>query len=205
MPVTPRRVVVGITGASGAKYSRRVMEGLCDAGCDIHLVVTPYGQRLLNDELGIPRIDPSLILNRSDHRTTVYNCNDMGAAIASGSFTHDGMIVVPCSSNALNTIAAGLGTNLLYRAAAVTLKERRPLILCHRESPLTLVDIQAMEKLTMAGAIVAPANPGLYFLPERVDELVDFMASRWLDLLRVPHTLSRRWGEDSVLAAHHKE
>ena len=197
----PRRIVVGITGASGAAYAQRVIQGLLAAGVEVHLVVTPYGVRLLHDELGMAGIDRTMLAGDAGEaggaeRIIIHSVNDMGAAIASGSFVHDGMIVIPCSANALNTIAAGLGSNLLYRAAAVTLKERRKLILCHRETPLTIIDIQAMEKVTLAGAIVAPANPGYYFLPQSVDDLVDFMAARWLDLLGVEHTLGKRWGQE---------
>jgi len=198
--------VVGITGASGAAYAQRVIQGLLAAGVEVHLVVTPYGVRLLHDELGMAGIDRTMLAGDAGEaggaeRIVVHNINDMGATIASGSFVHDGMIVIPCSANALNTIAAGLGSNLLYRAAAVTLKERRKLILCHRETPLTIIDIHAMEKVTLAGAIVAPANPGYYFLPQSVDDLVDFMAARWLDLLGVEHTLGKRWGQEQESAA----
>ena len=126
---------------------------------------------------------------------TLHNNRDIGAAIASGSFLHDGMIVAPCSSHTLAAVATGLGDNLLTRAAAVTLKERRRLVLLHRESPLTLIDIQNMERATLAGAIVCPANPGFYMLPKTIEDLVDFVAARALDLLGVEHGLSGRWGE----------
>ncbi len=123
----------------------------------------------------------------------LYNIKDIGAEIASGSFLHDGMVIVPCSSHTLNAIACGLGDNLLTRAAAVTLKERRPLIIVHRESPLTLIDIRAMAQLTEAGAIIAPANPGFYLLPESISDIVDFVVGKTLDLLNVKHTLETRW------------
>ncbi len=122
---------------------------------------------------------------------------DVGAVIASGSFIHHGMVVVPCSSASLGAIATGSGSNLLARAAAVTLKERRPLLIAHRESPLSLVDIENMRTLALAGAIIAPTNPGLYLLPTRVEQIVDFVAGKLLDLLHVDHTLDTRW-EDAT-------
>jgi polyprenyl P-hydroxybenzoate/phenylacrylic acid decarboxylase-like protein len=122
---------------------------------------------------------------------------DVGAVIASGSFLHDGMIVVPCSSTSLGAIATGSGSNLLSRAAMVTLKERRPLIICHRESPLNLIDIENMRTLALAGAINCPTNPGLYLRPQSVQEIIDFIAGKILDLLHVPHELKTRW-EDAA-------
>ncbi len=118
---------------------------------------------------------------------------NVGAVIASGSFIHHGMVVVPCSSASLGAIATGSGSNLLARAAAVTLKERRPLIIAHRESPLSLVDIENMRTLALAGAIIAPTNPGLYLLPKTVEQIVDFVAGKYLDLLGVEHSLNIRW------------
>ncbi|MBL1216476.1 MAG: UbiX family flavin prenyltransferase [Planctomycetes bacterium] len=199
----PQRIVVGITGASGAVYARRVIQELCRLGIEVHLVATRNGRRLLHEELGIESLDAAGLLGTA-HRDqaagliTVYPIDDVGAAIASGTFVHDGMVIVPCSSNGLGMIASGLGPNLLYRAAAVTLKERRRLVLCHRESPLSLVDIENMRRLALAGAIVAPANPGWYLQPQSLDDIVDFVAARLLDQLGiVSHSLSRRWGEDT--------
>lgn len=200
-----KRYVLGITGASGALYARRVCRGIIDAGHECHLGITPYGQRLLHDELGIERLnDESLAAfagvepaSEAASRLIHHPTRDVGATIASGSFMHEGMVIVPCSSHTLNSIAMGVGDTIVTRAAAVCLKERRPLILAHRESPLTLIDIRAMETLTLAGAIVAPCNPGLYLLPRSLDEIVDFVAARLLDLLKIEHDLSARWGEAS--------
>ncbi len=187
------RIIVGITGASGAAYARRVMQLLAEADVQIHLTVSTYGKRLLFDELGLKRLDPDALTSGRGELVTVYNDNDVGAAIASGSFLHDGMIVVPCSSNTLGAIAAGIGDNLLKRAAAVTLKERRRLILAVRESPASHIDICNMKRLSEAGAIIAPLSPGFYMLPKTVDDLVDFMAGKLLDLVNVPHDLDTRW------------
>ncbi len=187
------RIIIGITGASGAAYARRVMQRLAEADVQIHLTVSTYGKRLLFDELGLKRLDPDALTSGRGELVTVYNDNDVGAAIASGSFLHDGMIVVPCSSNTLGAIAAGIGDNLLKRAAAVTLKERRRLILAVRESPASHIDICNMKRLSEAGAIIAPLSPGFYMLPKTVDDLVDFMAGKLLDLVNVPHDLDTRW------------
>ena len=187
------RIIIGITGASGAAYAQRVMQLLAEVDVRIHLTVSTYGKRLLFDELGLKRPDPDALTSGRGELVTVYNDNDVGAAIASGSFLHDGMIVVPCSSNTLGAIAAGIGDNLLKRAAAVTLKERRRLILAVRESPASHIDICNMKRLSEAGAIIAPLSPGFYLLPKTVDDLVDFMAGKLLDLVNVPHDLDTRW------------
>lgn len=190
-----RRIVVGISGASGAVYAQGVIRALVEAGIEVHLVVSTYGRRLLRDELGMEQVNLEVLAGRGDHGIVLHNNNDVGSAIASGSFRHDGMIVVPASSNALASIANGLGDNLLYRAAAVTLKERRKLIVCHREMPLTHIDIENMHRLSLSGAIIAPANPGWYFLPQSTQDIADFVVARLLDLLGVEHSVGQRWGE----------
>lgn len=197
-----RRFVVGISGASGAAYALRLLEQLLGRGCEVHLVVSDYGRRLLFDEAGVKDLDlaslvPSMAAGQSaaDHarRLVVHPNKDVGAVIASGSFLHAGMVVIPCSSTSLGAIATGSGSNLLTRAAMVTLKERRRLIVCHRETPLSLIDIENMRTLTLAGAIVCPTNPGYYLLPKSIDEIVDFMVGKVMDLLGVEHNLSTRW------------
>jgi len=190
-----QRIIVGITGASGAAYALRIMQLLAEADVHIHLTVSSYGRRLMFDELGLKKLDADALTAGRGELVTIYNDNDVGAAIASGSFLHDGMIIVPCSSNTLGAIAAGLGDNLLKRAAAVTLKERRRLVLALRESPASHIDICNMKRLSEAGAIIAPLSPGFYLLPKSVDDLVDFMAGKLLDLVNVPHDLGTRWEE----------
>lgn len=186
-------IVTAITGASGALYAQRFMQGLVAAGVNVHLVVSPFGRRLLHDELGMEGIDLSALAGTDQHTVTLYNYNDVGCKLASGSFIHDGMVIVPCSSNTLAEVAHGLGGNLISRAAAVTLKERRRLILCHREMPLSPIDVSNYKTLTDAGAIVAPANPGLYLNPTTVGEIVDFVAGKLLDLMGVRHSFDTRW------------
>lgn len=198
-----KRYILGITGASGAVYAARLLEQLLLKGHEVHLVVSQYGKRLLADEMAItgisldtlaPHLAQSASAQTYQQRLIVHPNKDVGASIASGSFLHEGMVIMPCSSTSLGAIASGSGSNLLSRAAAVTLKERRPLIIGHRESPLNLIDIENMRTLTLAGAIVAPCNPGLYLLPESVDDLVDFIVGKALDLLHIQHDLKTRWG-----------
>jgi 4-hydroxy-3-polyprenylbenzoate decarboxylase len=200
-----KKFVVGISGASGACYSLRLLEVLLLQGHEVHLVVTDYGRRLLFDEAQIKNLTlgelvPTLAASAeaSDHekRLLIHPNKDVGAVIASGSFLHDGMVVLPCSSASLGQLATGSGSNLLTRAAMVTLKERRTLIVCHREMPLNLIDIRNMEQLALAGAILCSPNPGFYLNPKRLEEIIDFVVGKVLDLLHVPHDLKTRW-EDS--------
>ena len=193
-----KRIIVGISGASGAVYAHRLIELLVATGQEVHLVASPLGQRLLHDELGMEGVNLDALAGRSDHGITLHHYRDVGAAIASGSFAHDGMIIAPCSNHTLGAIAHGLSDNLMHRAASVALKERRRLILAHRETPLSLVEIRNMQLVTEAGAIVAPTNPGFYMLPERIEDLVDFVVGRLLDLVDVRHDLKMRWTESNA-------
>ncbi len=193
VPHAPRRIVVGITGASGAAYAVRVIQLLAAADIEVHVACSDLGRRLLAEETGMPRLDPDRLSDGRPEQVILHPGNDVGAACASGSFQHDGMVVVPCSSSTLAKIAHGISDNLVQRAAQVTLKERRPLILAHRESPIGLAEIEAMRLATLSGAIVAPLSPGLYLGPTSIEDLVDFMAGRILDLLDVPHDLAIRW------------
>lgn len=196
--MTSAPIIIGITGASGAKYATRVIELLAAADVETHLAVSALGRRLLFDELGLKRLDPDALTGGRGHLLTVHNDNDVGSTIASGSFLHRGMIVVPCSANTLGKIAAGITDNLVQRAAAVTLKERRRLILAYRESPMSHIDLLNMRRLSEAGAIIAPLAPGFYLLPKTIDDLVDFMAGKLLDLVGVPHDLNTRWAESDA-------
>lgn len=209
-PINPpnpvRRFVLGISGASGAAYTLRFLEQLLLQGHEVHLVASDYGRRLLFDEAGIKRLvieelAPALAEAAPDaaakialeRRLIVHPNKDVGAVIASGSFLHDGMVVLPCSSATLGALATGSGSNLLCRAAMVTLKERRPLIVCHREMPLSHIDIENYHRLSLAGTVVCPTNPGLYLKPRSIQDIVDFVAGKVLDLLKVPHALDTRW------------
>jgi len=191
-------IVTAITGASGALYAQRFIQGLVAAGVKAHLVVSPLGRRLLHDEMGMETIDLPALAGCTTHSITLYNYNDVGCKLASGSFLHDGMVIIPCSSNTLAEVAHGLGDNLISRSAAVTLKERRRLILAHREMPLSPIDVNNYKVLTDAGAIVAPCNPGFYLNPTTVGEVVDFVAGKLLDLIGVRHSFDTRWDPKNV-------
>jgi 4-hydroxy-3-polyprenylbenzoate decarboxylase len=193
------RVVIGITGASGAPYARRLLQLLAESGIEVHVVISALGRRLLFDELGIKRFEAdSLVAPDLADQLVLHNDNDLGSTIASGSFLHDGMAIVPCSSNTMAAVAAGITNNLVQRAASVAIKERRPLILAHRESPLSRIDVMNMDRLMQAGATIAPLSPGFYLLPNSIDDLVDFMVGKLMDLLGVDHDLSTRWEDASV-------
>jgi len=191
-------IVTAITGASGALYAQRFIQGLVAAGVNVHLVVSPLGRRLLHDELGMEAVDLPAMAGTREHGVTLYNYNDVGAKLASGSFLHDGMVIVPCSSNTLAEVAHGLGDNLISRAAAVTLKERRKLVLVHREMPLSPIDVNNYKALSDAGVVLCPANPGFYLNPTTVGEIVDFVAGKLLDLVGVKHAYDTRWDPKNV-------
>lgn len=187
------QLVVAVTGASGGPYAVRLVDCLEAAGVTVHLVVSPYGQRLLAEECGVRSLDVDSILGRTSERLRIHPYRDVGSVLASGSFLTDGMVVCPCSSNTLGAVASGMGDNLIARAAQVTLKEDRRLILVHREMPLSGIDLANMVKLQQSGAIICPANPGFYLSPRSVSDLVDFVVGRVLDLIGVPHQLNVRW------------
>lgn len=186
----PRRIVIGISGASGAVYGVRLLRALHGMdGIESHLVVSDTGWRNLDLETGMDRESVEALANE------VHDVRDVGAAIASGSFQCSGMIIAPCSMRTLASVAHGLADNLLTRAADVTLKERRRLILMVRESPLNLAHLRNMVSVTAMGAIVCPPMPAFYLKPQSLAELVDASVARALDLLEVSHGLAMRWGD----------
>jgi 4-hydroxy-3-polyprenylbenzoate decarboxylase len=195
--------VVGVSGASGTAYARAVLGGLLDAGQPVDLVVSRAARLTLLDEVGLSfrdahwRDDLSAWLERSvadDFR--YWAAGDLGAGPASGSYRTRGMVVVPASTAAVAGIAVGLSKDLLQRAADVTLKECRPLVVVPRETPYTRATLQHMLALHDAGAVVLPASPGFYSAPKSVQQLVDFVAAKVLDVLGVEHDLITRWRGD---------
>jgi 4-hydroxy-3-polyprenylbenzoate decarboxylase len=154
------------------------------------------GRRLLAEECGIKTLDAASLLGRPSESLRLHPYEDVGAVLASGSYPTDGMIVCPCSSNTLGALASGLGDNLISRAAQVTLKEARRLVLVHREMPLSGIDLRNMLRLQRSGAIICPANPGFYLQPRTVGDLVDFVVGRVLDLVGVVHSLRVRWQDE---------
>lgn len=197
--VSGRPWIVGITGASGAVYGVRLCETLLCSGRDVHLVVTEAGWRVLKDELGWNVSDRSVLLETHlgglGGQLRYHPVKDIGASIASGSFLTAGMVIVPCSMGTLSAIARGASDNLLERAADVILKEGRPLLLVPRETPLHAVHLENMLILARMGVKIVPAMPGFYHLPATLQEAVDFMVGKVLDLMDIEHELYRRWGD----------
>lgn len=196
-----RSVALAITGASGALYAVRTMAALLERGCHLELVVSDYGRRLLRDELGetasVDRLADYLVSKYgADVRkgsTSLHSNKDLGARIASGSQGCEGMVVVPCSMKTLAGIAHGLSRNLIERAADVMLKERRPLIIVPRETPMSLPQLKNMVLCAEAGAHVMPAMPAFYQMPQTLDDLADFMAGKILSALGFDHQLYPAW------------
>jgi 4-hydroxy-3-polyprenylbenzoate decarboxylase len=188
-----KRIIVGITGATGVIYGVRVLERLREAGVETHLVISRWGTRTLLHETPYSREQVEALASE------VYAPGDMGAAIASGSFQSDGMIVAPCSVKTLGAIAHGYGDSLVHRAADVALKERRKLLLSVREAPLSEIHLENMLKLTRMGAIILPPMPAFYINPRTLDEVIDHTVSRMLDQFGVDVPGAHRWtGEMGV-------
>ena len=196
-----RSFALAITGASGAIYATRTMAALLERGCHLELVVSDYGRRLLRDELGeaasVDKLTEFLIAKYGESvrngTTTLYSNKDLGAKIASGSQGCEGMVVVPCSMKTLAGIAHGLSRNLVERAADVMLKERRPLIIVPRETPMSLPQLKNMVLCAQAGAMMMPAMPAFYQMPMTLDDLAAFMAGKILSALGFEHELYPAW------------
>ncbi|MES3033366.1 MAG: flavin prenyltransferase UbiX [Gemmatimonadota bacterium] len=195
---TPLPIVMAITGASGAPYAVRLLNVLATARQPVWLIVSSHGWRLLHTESGIGDLH-SLRAHVGedawDASVQVFDDNDRGATPASGSAKVRGMVIVPCSMGTIAAIAAGTSRSLVERAADVALKERRPLLVVPRETPLSRIHLENMLRITDAGAVVLPAAPGFYHQPERVDQLVDFVVQRILDQLHVDVDIAPRWGD----------
>jgi flavin prenyltransferase len=181
------RIIVGISGATGAIYGIRLLERLREAGAETHLVISRWGLRTLLHETSWTRERVQALA----HAT--YSATDMGAAISSGSFRTDGMVVVPCSAKTLGAIAHGVGENLIHRAADVILKERRKLVLMVREAPLSDIHLENMLKLSRMGAVVFPPVPAFYHNPQTLDDIVDHTVARMLDQFGIEFEGSPRW------------
>ena len=188
MSAPVKRVIVGISGASGAVYGARLLQALREVkGIESHLVVSDAGWRNLRHELDMQRAEVEALAD------VVHDLANVGASIASGSFAAHGMVVAPCSMRTLAAIAHGLADNLLTRAADVVLKERRRLVLLTRESPLHLVHLRNMATVTELGGIICPPMPAFYLRPSTIGEIVDHSVARALDLLGLEHDLAPRW------------
>ena len=189
-------VTLGITGASGAPYAVRVLRALNEAATPVRLIVSTYGWRLLAEETGIDGLDQLKAATGDWSRVDLYDALDRGATPASGSAPSAGMVICPCSMGTLASIAAGTSRNLVERAADVALKERRPLILVPRETPLSDIHLENLLRLRRAGAVVLMAAPGFYNAPQTIDDLIEFVVGRCLDQLGIENRLTRRWGQE---------
>jgi 4-hydroxy-3-polyprenylbenzoate decarboxylase len=194
------RVFLGITGASGAPYAKRLVEALGAAGAEVGVCASNAAVQVLAVELyGDERLSRDEVLARLAEgvggAVTVYDPNDWRAPYASGSAKVDAYVVCPCSSGTLGAIASGQSQNLIQRAAAVALKEERKLVLCPRETPLSAIHLESMLTLRRAGATILFLAPGFYGAAETVDDLVDFVVARALDQLGLENALARRWGD----------
>ena len=213
------RIVLAMTGASGSLYGLRLADVLRAAGCHVHLVISPAGAQVLHQETGAvvdltkfdvanlfhspsggasgqPEQPPGADVDEeaSSGLIEYHHYMNFNAGIASGSYLTDGMVICPCSMGTLASVAHGLSSNLIQRAADVHLKERRKLILVPRETPLGSIQLENMKRLADAGAVILPAMPGFYHRPTSISELVDFIVARICDQLGVRHSLARRWG-----------
>jgi flavin prenyltransferase len=195
------QVIVAVTGASGSVYGLRLLKALLAKPLSVHLIVSDAGKAVMAHEIGpfdddiVPFLKAHGAEFHPQARLYHYRPQDLFAPPASGSFLHGGMIIAPCSMKTLAAIASGLADDLIHRAADVCLKERRPLILLTRETPLNLVHLENMVRAARAGATILPPAPGFYFRPKTILDLVDSIIARVLDHLGQDHTLAKRWGE----------
>ncbi|HBG21640.1 MAG TPA: aromatic acid decarboxylase [Peptococcaceae bacterium] len=184
------RLVVAVTGATGVIYAVKLLEALKNSEVEVHLIVSRWAKKTLNIEMGLTVSDLSSLCDY------FYEENDLAASVSSGSFQHEGMVIVPCSMKTLAAIAHGFDENLIVRAADVTLKERRKLILVPRETPLNATHLNNMLILNKLGAAIMPPMPAFYYHPKNIDDLVNHLVARILDHLGKEQLLVPRWGGD---------
>jgi len=192
--------VVGVTGASGCLCARHFIQGILTVPevRRLHVVISRFAHQTLRAELGA--VEPGeeglrrALVGVESARVVFHSPDNMAATISSGSYPVDGMVIIPCSMGTLGAVASGVSTNLVQRAADVTLKERRPLVLAFRETPLNRIHLGNLLTASEAGAVVFPLVPSFYTRPESVEEILEQFTARILDQLRLPHSLGRRWG-----------
>jgi len=186
------RIVVAMSGASGAIYGVKLLQALKDGRIETHLILSSWAEKVLE-------METSFTVNEVKKMATyTYDVNDLSAPITSGSFPTSGMVIVPCSTKTLAAIANGYSQNLIHRSAEVMLKEKRPLVVCPRETPLNLIHLENMSKLAKAGAIIFPLAPPFYHKPKTVDDLVNQIVGKILDLFKIESKLFKRWGIDKT-------
>ncbi len=196
-------IIVGITGASGVIYGQRFLQILCRKDYNIHLLISDAAALVIQHELGITldlsRPDLTKFLGYTTDNVIYHSNSDIGATIASSRYPVRAMVIVPCSMNTLCTVAHGISNNLIQRAASVTIKEGRKLVVVPRETPLSSIHLDAMLRLSSLGACILPAMPGFYHNPKTIDDQVNFVAARILDVMGIIHTLIPEWqGEECI-------
>lgn len=199
-----RTITLAITGASGAQYGLRLLQCLLAADCKVYLMISGAAEVVIRTETDLDLPDTleaqqamlSSLFNADEEQLQLLAKDDWFAPVASGSSSPSSMVICPASGGTLSAIAHGASNNLIERAADVALKERRPLILVPRETPYSQIHLENMLKLTQMGAVILPASPGFYMQPQSVNELVDFIVARILDLLGIEQDLMHRWGEE---------
>ncbi len=199
-----KTITLALTGASGMPYALRLLQCLLDSGARVYLLYSQAAQVVAKQEMELvlparPQEARQMLCERygaTPDRLKVFGRDEWFAPVASGTNPADAMVVCPCTMGTLASIAAGLSDNLIERAADVTLKENRKLVIVPRETPFSAIHLENMLKLARAGAVILPANPGFYHHPQSVDEVVDFIVARILDHLGIEHRLMARWGED---------
>ncbi len=195
-----KKIVVAVCGASGSIYGIRLLKALLSRPVEIHLIISKAGMKVLEHETAYKGEPFSSFLKdqgivfHENSGLNIYDQDDFFAPPASGSFRNDGMVIAPCSMKTLGAIASGIADNLIHRAADVSIKERRPLILLPRETPLSIIHLKNMHSAAMAGATIMPPSPSFYFNPKTISDLVDTVIARVLDHLNIEHDLSKEWG-----------
>ncbi len=198
MNAPQKRVILAVTGASGAPYARRCLAALVETGVEVHLLLSKTAVELVKDELGITlgstEVWAERLLGKPTDRVIVHRVEQYHSSLASGGMLVDGMVVIPCSMGRLGSFASGLSRDLIDRAVEVTLKEGRKLVLVPRETPLSQISIENMLKLSRAGATILPAMPAFYTHPKTLDDAVDFVVGKVLDQLTISHSCFPRYG-----------
>lgn len=196
-------IIVGITGASGAIYAQRLLHILSKKEYNIHLSISDAAAIVIKHELGIDLNDnqPNLIrlLGCAPDNVIYYRNSDISATIASSRYSIKAMVIVPCSMNTLCSIACGISNNLIQRAASITIKEGRKLVLVPRETPFSSIHLEAMLKLSSAGACILPATPGFYYNPKTIADQIDFVVAKILDVLGIAHSLIPQWHGEELM------
>ena len=196
-----KKFIVAITGASGSIYGLRLISALMVFPVDLYVLMSKSGRQVTAHETDYTSgslsgyLEQNGVVFHEQSTLREIDPSDFFAPIASGSFQHNGMVIAPCSMNTLAAISSGITDNLIHRAADVCLKEKRPLILMPRETPLSLIHLKNLTRVAEAGAIILPPSPGFYTRPRTIDDLVDSIVARVLDHLSLDHALSSRWGD----------